>query len=266
MERTMTRSERCGLVFILTALASCSSSSGSTPPGGSGFGATGGAGASGDGGPVGGTGGTAGGTGGTAGNLGTPCANSFDCTGGLVCNGISCVECVTNDECTAPEMCVDNSCQPTCTSDTDCLPMGQLCNMQRNICVDCITDADCAQGKCIGDSCKLPDGIACGGDTCTIQSENCCLYQSSSTCLDTGTSCGLETVKLIECDGAEDCAAGQVCCLSTKVSCVGANGGCRDSGFTPRQLVCKPDDRGFCPPPLRCQRSMFGDLWSCQEG
>src|SRR4051812_2823199 len=62
---------------------------------------------------------------------------------------------------------------------------------------------------------RTPDGVACGGMTCSV-GQSCCVMASgttttSSTCITTGGDCSGGAV--LACDGPEDCGSGmQYCC------------------------------------------------------
>jgi hypothetical protein len=59
-----------------------------------------------------------------------------------------CQECLEAAHCPAGEVCVDNNCEPTCMSDTDCSPDGggnnPYCHPTTRICGECATDMHCA--------------------------------------------------------------------------------------------------------------------------
>jgi hypothetical protein len=142
--------------------AAGSSGSGATAAGG---GASGGAGTSG--------GGTAG-----AGDGGT-CVDDVDCDGATpmckVSTGV-CVQCLPEqDNCAFGLYCDDgNTCVSGCNDDMGC-PSGQNCDVSTHLCVDCLTDPDCAIGTvCANNSCvpgcsaiqPCATGQACCGTTC----------------------------------------------------------------------------------------------------
>lgn len=75
---------------------------------------------------------------------------------------------------------------------------------------------------------RTPDGVACGGMTCSV-GQSCCVMASgqmttSTTCIGAGGNCNGGAV--LACDGPEDCGSGmQYCCGTIQFS-----GGTPDGG------------------------------------
>jgi hypothetical protein len=116
-------------------------------------------------------------------------------------------------------------------------------------------DAGIVYGACTTDAGPATYSIACGSTTCTSQSDECCLAGTSSACQPRSSSCSGVPV---QCDGPEDCPAGDMCCDRAKASflssalfctgqgqCSGPATVCHTSADCPASNpTCVPGDAG----------------------
>ena len=126
------------------------------------------------------------------------CQTSGDCSGhNPYCSAGSCVECLEPGNCPdAGSTCdtTENKCVVLCTADTECTEGARLlCALERQVCVECLEDADCDTSKprCVADKCK-----ACIADT---------------DCLDPTPFCRLDRNECKECLVDSDCPDGLRC-------------------------------------------------------
>jgi Cys-rich repeat protein len=188
-------------------------------------------------------------TDGTCGSSPLGCTSDTNCAGlrCLVSSG-ECVQCLTSGDCPSGQTCRDNhACfttggtgggggAPFCDAQSDCDPMGKICNLTTSACVNCTSDPQCGDGKrcaagtCttapggggggtgggdIGGSCESRadcDGLACFLNVCQPCFVDFMCWElmdlltgESMVCSDEG-----ECV-LPECSSASDCAAGEGC-------------------------------------------------------
>ncbi len=72
-----------------------------------------------------------------------------------------CVQCETTADCPAGQSCQgNNTCVPSCTTDTDCatFPAIPVCDTTNSVCVECLIDAACpATQRCENNACQVPD-------------------------------------------------------------------------------------------------------------
>ncbi len=113
------------------------------------------------------------------------------CEPGGTCTAHGCVD----PECSWPLADCGNGCVNTLTDSDHC-----------GGCFDgCALGLDCIDGICGG------EGIRCGNDlSCTVAEEACCL--PLGICVSPGTCVEVGTIEL-QCDSADDCSGGEVCCL-----------------------------------------------------
>ena len=83
-----------------------------------------------------------------------------------------------------------------CDSDKDCVDSDGVCDKAASVCVDCLTNADCAADQtCKAHKCKGP-ALKCA---------------SSKTCAPLGQLCDKTAGLCVDCVGPEDCDTGKVC-------------------------------------------------------
>lgn len=224
--------------------------SGGAPSGG------GGAGGSGTGGKAAGGAAGAGGGGGGAGGIPAGVANEVHC-GTASCKlsqGQVCCVAIANGDAHC-----STACDPTtqakfsCDGAEDCPNMGGKCcyptGQTTATCaascqgrVFCNADADCGPGQfctpgtgplaTVSFCTNAPPAhtVWCAGASCDLSSGKVCCYSKTTMTESCTTTCGANDVRF-ECDGANDCASGSVCCptltglgLFTGSQCVA--GGC----------------------------------------
>ena len=130
-----------------------------------------------------------------------------------------------------------------CAEDADC-PTGQVCDMERNICVDCVDDEDC------------PGNMICRENEC-VEVPIC---DEDKPCPE-GWVCDLEAGICVECLTDEDCPEGLVC---EDDVCKEPPPPCTLDGDCPPGLFCHPDFL-FCVECLNddhCDEVMWCDLGS----
>lgn len=171
--------------------------------------------------------------------LDTVCQSDAECADGDPCNGTeTCVEgtCTAGTvlDCNDGDLCTADACVSTsgCTHTLkDC--GDQVCDQATGACVDCTTDAECADGNlCNGD--ELCDGGMCVAGT-------------PVSCLATEV-CNPEDGACVECLAQADCPVGQQCvnmaCTSEEQPC-SADSECLPSEFCGIPIT---HDSGFCHP------------------
>jgi hypothetical protein len=166
----------------------------------------------------------------------TRCDGPEDCPPGMGCSQIQgsgggvCAGCGgvwTPATCPFTSDCV-------CHSDADCPGAFPYCYAS---CVrglpQCTSTPPSADAGVTYGACTLADsgppnyGVACGGSACTSQSEGCCLG-ASSACQERPASTPPSSCSglFLECDGPEDCVAGQVCCYDPGAPAAFCTGSC----------------------------------------
>jgi Cys-rich repeat protein len=138
------------------------------------------------------------------------CISDTDCAGGADkrCDAAlhECVECGVDGDCPTGQVCVIATarCATSCSSITDCITSGYVCDLTRDICVRCFVDEMCAltpaTPKC------APDGTCVG---CT----------SDSNCSDATPRCNQVNGSCVECVTSADCPGGQPLCDPTSLTC-----------------------------------------------
>jgi hypothetical protein len=130
--------------------------------------------------------------------------------------------------------------QMVCHSDSDCVAAYPYCYFQTDpSCASPLptcnnvpppADAGAAYGACTVGAGPSSYGVSCGSTTCTSQVQECCMG-GTTQCQARSAAC---SATRMQCDGPEDCAAGQRCfaggAIATNSSgmavyCTGTNGG-----------------------------------------
>jgi hypothetical protein len=80
---------------------------------------------------------------------------------------------------------------------------------------DLAVEADLATGADLAPS----RTVACGNDPCSVPAAGCCsaTFGASGSCVTVGQGCPSPAAQLFDCDGPEDCLAGEVCCYRPQV-------------------------------------------------
>ena len=156
------------------------------------------------------------------------CTTTSDCADGLICTDGECKNpepCSTDTDCPGEQICTEGTCTDPvlCTSDENC-PTGQICmegicydpcpyedkpyidpDSPTYICVECLTDAHCADRTDGKTSCD-PTNKVCQQSGCT-SNDDCetgyfCAFQNASGCSDKDKGTG--ECKLISLYGISD--------------------------------------------------------------
>ncbi len=98
-------------------------------------------------------------------------------------------------------------------------------------------------------------GVACGMTTCTGTQE-CCLANGQRTCVDQGKCQGIA----FTCDGPEDCAMNEVCCVSNTGGMPGSS--CKAATMC-RTEACHADPDCPMAEPKCCQLGMNAEFKIC---
>jgi Cys-rich repeat protein len=142
----------------------------------------------------------------------------------------ACEECADNSHCPAGQVCVDNECEPTCMTDTDCSADGggqaPHCNPTTKVCAECGSDAHCTgtQTVCIAGSCE----------DCTTDMHCQATQPMTPFCRIADNNC-------VACLTNDHCTPPATC--NTQGRCGGGGGGMDGGGMPP------PPDSGNPPPP-----------------
>jgi len=123
------------------------------------------------------------------------------------CGG-SCGSCPQYSQCDAGGVCQ----APACASSKDC-PLELVCDKFQGICVECVEDADCGEGKKCNAQSQCFDVTPCGSD---------------KDCKDVGGVCDKAEGICVDCLADTDCGEEQVCVAST----------CLDVICAPGDLLC----------------------------
>ena len=232
----------------------------------------------------------------------TECLTGEVCTAGAcACNETSCPEgkvCLADTgHCGAPTSCdqIDcgtQSCDPTtltcidgCTADS--CAESEVCNTQTGLCEinNCIGEdpnqcagnaqrpvwdpVKCFCAECLSDSdCDSGAGETCNsGGACVPPCQTVCDPGTSGTCGGTTPYCISECC--VECVGAADCAAGQLCLDGTcgdAPNCTVDPTVC-PAGYTCNNGTCEPPGNPACDPsdPTSCPQGTFCDGGTCQS-
>lgn len=155
-----------------------------------------------------------------------PCASPAECGSGVCVEG-TCAECAYSLDCNPqPARCIAGACvaQTTCTTDKSCASAGKVCDPNSQLCVDCLSGADC------------PDGMACKSHKCLQAGAPC---KSSKECAPSGV-CDKASAACVECATTADCAKGMACAetVCTPLLCEPNSATCA----SPQSLTqCAPD-------------------------
>lgn len=118
--------------------------------------------------------------------------------------------------------------------------------------------------------------LPCGGKTCAIPGEACCVFANQnpppdfsyacvngSTCPAAGGDSGVAYVAALQCTSAASCAAGEVCCMYQQQSPHQVVSQCMASCSGPGQAqLCDlnvPASQSGCPASAPCSSSKIGD-------
>jgi hypothetical protein len=150
-----------------------------------------------------------------------------------------------------------------CDSDKVCRPKGQLCDLSRAVCVDCLTANDCGMNKeCNGGSCvaftPCTSSLMCPMDqVCDQQAKRCveCVVQgdckngqacidhtcrascsSDKDCRALSQLCDTAQMVCVECVKTDDCSASKYC----------VNHACVDRVCAPGSSVCRSTGVATC--------------------
>ncbi len=113
---------------------------------------------------------------------GVDCSDLQACPVGYACKDVIILPQATLPTCALPERCTDSSCERTssaCDVDEDCgegppgsdCPRADVGNCETDATVACATDADCATGRCLKQTCRVREGAVRGICTCTKDSD-----------------------------------------------------------------------------------------------
>jgi hypothetical protein len=157
----------------------------------------------------------------------TACDGPEDCPAGSNCHGLSCGPgCFGNSDCPS----IESNC--LCHSDRDCPTSFPYCNpfpcggtnpgWGLSRIATCQTAPPLGEAGLVYGSCTLPAGsappnygITCGAVTCALQSDECC-WDPSPHCGPRQPRFGDAACRgmRFQCDGPEDCNAGDRCCAA----------------------------------------------------
>lgn len=109
-----------------------------------------------------------------------------------------------------------------CFTDPDC-PTGKVCNTASQLCVTCLTDANCSgtNGTCDTTSHTCVDCLAnsdCSGTTpvCDVPNKTCVGCLTSASCSGATPVCNVAAKTCVGCLTSGDCASGQICSETTQ--------------------------------------------------
>lgn len=170
----------------------------------------------------------------------TPCCP--DCDGKYCgddgCDGI-CGECEDGFSCFV-DQCVESGCTVE-----SCATEGKLCDPDTTICVDCLTEGDCAEDEtCTDGACVVACVPDCEGKDC-----------GDDGCGDSCGSCGEDYV----CDDEGACVS--TCVIDCEGKECGGDGCGGECGACSGDSVCNPDYQ--CADPLSCPE-LLGCLFLCE--
>jgi len=118
-----------------------------------------------------------------------------------------CVECGVDGDCGAGRVCVPGTrrCATTCQQLSECVFLGDFCDMAKHICARCTDDSICKAD---------PDTPICSpvGD--------CVQCVTDATCPAGKPRCDRTTGNCVQCLGASDCGASAPLCNPTTSACV----------------------------------------------
>ncbi len=182
----------------------------------------------------------------------------------------------------------------TCSSDKDCTPLGLLCDVRIEKCVQCRNDLECGGGKrCAGGSCQMvvacKTSLDCAGvqnneNICDPGSGECVQCTKSTDCPMNHECAGRRCVAYTPCQNSLQCPGGQVChpqldrcfeCVADADCGVGevcAGNTCRtgcksDNQCTTAGLLCNTT-AGYCAACLddrSCPESQHCAIGKCED-
>lgn len=157
----------------------------------------------------------------------------------------------TTDSAAASSSGSDTSTTPTgpvsCDSDKDCFATAQVCHKDKTICVDCLTNDDCAAGKeCRANRCDDPP------TPCT----------SSKQCAAEGKVCDKAAALCLECAEDADCKAERYCLQGVCADdvCKLSDRKCKSKT---EQLTCALNGSGWLA--SKCGEDFACDAGSCKK-
>lgn len=177
-----------------------------------------------------------------------PCTSPAECGSGVCVDG-KCAECAYGLDCkTQPAQCIAGACvaQTPCTTDKNCGNAGQVCNPESQLCVECVSGADC------------PVGMACKAHKCLAPGALC---KSSKECAPSGV-CDKVSGTCVECAATADCPKGLACaetvcvpllCEPNAATCTSPQAlkQCASDGMSTKETTCEPAttcSQGACVP------------------
>jgi len=84
-----------------------------------------------------------------------------------------------------------------CKSDSECPTPNSICDLNDDICVQCIADSDCSTG------------------TCNLGTRTCTGCKSALDCTAAAPVCDLDVHTCVQCESSAQCPAGQVCAFES---------------------------------------------------
>jgi Cys-rich repeat protein len=138
------------------------------------------------------------------------CVSDADCAGGADkrCDAAlhQCVQCGVDGDCPSGEVCVIATarCATSCSSITDCITSGYVCDLTRDICVRCFVDAMCD---------LTPQTPKCAADGTCVE------CTSDANCSGATPRCNQVNGSCVQCLTAADCPTGEPLCDPTSLTC-----------------------------------------------
>ena len=134
--------------------------------------------------------------------------------------------CDTSGDCRGGELCREGVCREACGAGELCEGERAVCDVDRGVCVSCLSDSDCEDGLCVASECvagMCRANTDCrGGEVCDVAGGGVCVE--------------------VQCRESADCAGGEICrdflCVSAPPPC-SSDADCADSE-TCVSGVCEP--------------------------
>lgn len=203
---------------------------------------------------------------------GTPCIDNLDCRGGEVCR--------------------DGLCREACSDTDPCSGDLPVCDEATSTCVECVVDADCAEGTCVDNACfvdRCTSDLDCpAGLGCDLETGTCGLCATDGDCPG-GYTCVAETCTPIDdlvcvpdarrCEGQDLLVCSRDGTLEERTTCDGETLCIQsETSAACMPIVCTPDEIGcldgstayICDPtgtartPLECRDDQYCDGGSCR--
>lgn len=185
------------------------------------------------------------------------CRATGDCTGGLVCMGMTCSPCTGDGQCPTNDICVGGACIPgNCHSTASCTA-GQVCDLATHSCSACASDAQCStsanygaghycqNSACVAGQCRTANdctgGKLCSGLACVA----CTTTTECTTALGSNHVCMAGSCVSGNCVTTADCTGGGQLCKSGSCAACAMDSDCTgDSAYGAQHLciagVCTP--------------------------